>query len=73
MQEPWVILVDEADQPIGRAKKQVAHQYGWRHRACSVFLLHQAEAGLQLLWQQRQWRNTTAQALQCPFHPMPNE
>ena len=36
---PDVILVDQADRPVGRMEKQETHRKGLLHRAFSVFLL----------------------------------
>ena len=46
---PDVILVDQADRPVGRMEKQEAHRKGLLHRAFSVFLLD----GSKLLIQRR--------------------
>jgi isopentenyl-diphosphate delta-isomerase len=68
-----VILVDEADRPVGRMGKLEAHEVGALHRAFSVFLFD--ERGRWLL-QQRDpskyhsgglWTNT------CCSHPAPGE
>ena len=69
---PDVILVDQADRPVGRMEKQEAHRKGLLHRAFSVFLLD----GSKLLIQRRAldkyhcgglWSNT------CCSHPAPGE
>ena len=69
---PDVILVDQADRPVGRMEKQEAHIKGLLHRAFSVFLLD----GSKLLIQRRAldkyhcgglWSNT------CCSHPAPGE
>ena len=69
---PDVILVDQADRPVGRMEKQEAHRKGLLHRAFSVFLLD----GSKLLIQRRAldkyhcgglWTNT------CCSHPAPGE
>ena len=69
---PDVILVDQADRPMGRMEKQEAHRKGLLHRAFSVFLLD----GSKLLIQRRAldkyhcgglWSNT------CCSHPAPGE
>lgn len=69
---PDVILVDQADHPMGRMEKQEAHIKGLLHRAFSVFLLD----GSKLLIQRRAldkyhcgglWSNT------CCSHPAPGE
>ena len=69
---PDVILVDQADHPMGRMEKQETHRKGLLHRAFSVFLLD----GSKLLIQRRAldkyhcgglWSNT------CCSHPAPGE
>ncbi len=69
---PDVILVDQADRPVGRMEKQEAHRKGLLHRAFSAFLLD----GSKLLIQRRAldkyhcgglWSNT------CCSHPAPGE
>ena len=69
---PDVILVDQADRPVGRMEKQEAHRKGLLHRAFSFFLLD----GSKLLIQRRAldkyhcgglWSNT------CCSHPAPGE
>lgn len=69
---PDVILVDQADRPVGRMEKQETHRKGLLHRAFSVFLLD----GSKLLIQRRAldkyhcgglWSNT------CCSHPAPGE
>ncbi len=69
---PDVILVDQADRPVGRMEKQEAHRKGLLHRAFSVFLLD----GSKLLIQRRAldkyhcgglWSNP------CCSHPAPGE
>jgi isopentenyl-diphosphate delta-isomerase len=68
-----VILVDEADRPVGRMEKLEAHEAGALHRAFSVFLF---DGQGRWLLQQRHpgkyhsgglWTNT------CCSHPAPGE
>ncbi len=68
-----VILVDEADRPIGVAEKMAAHRSGALHRAFSVMIF---DGHGRLLLQQRHigkyhsgglWTNS------CCGHPRPNE
>lgn len=70
-----VILVDEADNPVGQEEKLQAHKLGLCHRAFSV-LIFRNHNGLELLLQQRAkskyhspglWTNT------CCSHPAPDE
>ncbi len=70
-----VILVDEADNPVGEEEKLQAHKLGLCHRAFSV-LIFRNHNGLELLLQQRAkgkyhcaglWTNT------CCSHPGPGE
>jgi isopentenyl-diphosphate delta-isomerase len=76
MNQPVVVLVDEADREIGVADKLQAHQLGWLHRAFSVFLFQQQHGHWHCLLQQRHddkyhcgglWSNT------CCSHPFPGE
>lgn len=69
----YVILVDENDNPIGRAEKMEAHEKGLLHRAFSVFI---SNSKGELLLQRRAlskyhsaglWTNT------CCSHPKPSE
>jgi len=68
-----VVLVDQADRPIGTMEKLEAHEKGLLHRAFSVFVFN--DQG-EMLLQQRAlskyhssglWSNT------CCSHPTPNE
>lgn len=68
-----VILVDEADKPIGLMEKMEAHEKGLLHRAISIFILNSAG---ELMLQRRAfekyhsgglWTNT------CCSHPRENE
>lgn len=71
--EDEVILVDEADRPVGTAPKMRAHREGALHRALSVFVFNSRG---ELLLQRRAagkyhsaglWTNT------CCSHPRPGE
>lgn len=73
MKEEEVILVNDADEPLGTMPKMEAHQKGLLHRAFSVFVMN--DAG-ELLLQQRAkqkyhsaglWTNT------CCSHPRKGE
>lgn len=73
MNNDLVVLVDDADQPIGYEEKIKAHRQGLLHRAFSVFLFDQRG---HLLLQRRTkakyhsgglWSNT------CCSHPRPGE
>ena len=71
--EELVVLVDDADGPVGTARKLDAHRSGALHRAMSVFvtdgsgnvLLQQRAAGK--YHSARLWTNT------CCGHPRPDE
>lgn len=71
--EELVVLVDDADQPVGTAPKLAVHRSGALHRAVSVFvtdgdgnvLLQQRAAGK--YHSARLWTNT------CCGHPRPDE
>lgn len=76
MNQPVVVLVDEADQEIGVADKMEAHQLGLLHRAFSVFLFQRQHDDWYCLLQQRHhdkyhcgglWSNA------CCSHPLPGE
>ncbi len=73
MELEQVILVNEADQPVGSCEKMAAHEQGLLHRAFSVFIFNSRG---RLLLQQRAvgkyhsgglWTNT------CCSHPRPGE
>ena len=69
---PDVILVDQADRPVGRMEKQEAHRKGLLHRAFSVFLLD----GSKLLIQRRALDKYHCGGLcsnTCCSHPAPGE
>lgn len=68
-----MILVNEADEPVGLMEKMEAHRKGLLHRAFSVFIF---DGGGRMLLQQRAagkyhggllWTNA------CCSHPYPNE
>ncbi len=72
----YVILVDEADNEIGRKEKMAAHWHGLLHRAFSIFLYRQKGDRFEILLQQREknkyhcaglWANT------CCSHPRHGE
>lgn len=68
-----VVLVDEFDQPIGRAEKQQAHIDGALHRAFSIFIFNSAG---QLLLQQRALHKYHSAGLwsnSCCSHPQPDQ
>src|ERR1700744_4905063 len=73
MQQEEVILVDEADTPVGTMEKMEAHQKALLHRAFSVFIFN--SKGQMLLQQRAQekyhsaglWTNA------CCSHPRPGE
>ena len=76
MNQPVVVLVDEADREIGVADKMKAHQLGLLHRAFSVFLFQRQHGYWYCLLQQRHddkyhcgglWSNA------CCSHPFPGE
>ena len=71
-----VILVNENNEPIGKADKLQAHLKGWCHRAFSIFIFKKTSYGLSILLQKRAiskyhsgglWSNT------CCSHPQPKE
>ncbi len=74
-QNPFVICVDEQNNPLGVTLKEIAHQKGILHRAFSIFLLRKNSNGiLETLIQQRNpakyhsgglWSNS------CCSHPQP--
>lgn len=73
MEEEFLILVDEDDNPLGSMEKLEAHQKGALHRAFSIFVLN---IKMELLLQQRAdtkyhsaglWSNT------CCSHPRQGE
>lgn len=71
--EELVVLVDEADRPVGTAPKLQAHREGWLHRALSVVV--RDPSGRFLLQKRHRakyhsgglWTNT------CCSHPRPGE
>lgn len=71
----YVVLVNERNEPVGRAEKLAAHEQNLLHRAFSVFILRQTQV-LEILLQQRAagkyhspllWTNT------CCSHPREGE
>lgn len=71
----YVVLVNDRNEPIGRAEKLAAHQQNLLHRAFSVFIFRRTQV-LELLLQQRAahkyhspllWTNT------CCSHPREGE
>jgi isopentenyl-diphosphate delta-isomerase len=71
-----VLLVDEQDKPLAAAEKILAHQQGLLHRAFSIMVMRNTQAGPEYLLQQRAlgkyhspglWTNT------CCGHPRPHE
>lgn len=68
-----VILVDEADQPLGRMEKLEAHRRALLHRAFSVFIFN---SGGKMLLQQRAAEKYHSPGLwtnACCSHPKPGE
>ena len=69
----FVILVNEADQPIGQMEKMEAHQLGLMHRAFSVFIFNKAG---EMLLQQRalvKYHSAGLWTNACCSHPRPGE
>lgn len=72
---PDIVLVDDADQPIGVTSKEHAHQAGLLHRAFSVFVVRRG-VFFEMLLQQRHWGKYHCGGLwtnTCCSHPKPNE
>ncbi|HWY10200.1 MAG TPA: isopentenyl-diphosphate Delta-isomerase [Bacteroidia bacterium] len=68
-----VILVNEADEPIGTMNKMEAHEKGLLHRAISVFIFNSKN---QMLLQQRALNKYHSGGLwtnSCCSHPRPGE
>ncbi|HEV2353344.1 MAG TPA: isopentenyl-diphosphate Delta-isomerase [Puia sp.] len=68
-----VILVDEADQPLGRMEKLEAHRRALLHRAFSVFIFN---ARGEMLLQQRapgKYHSAGLWTNACCSHPRPGE
>jgi isopentenyl-diphosphate delta-isomerase len=73
MKDPYVILVDESDNPTGVTGKMEAHKNALLHRAISVFIIN--TAGEWILQKRAEdkyhsaglWTNT------CCTHPAPGE
>lgn len=73
MKRDMVILVDEADSPIGHMEKMEAHQLGLMHRAFSIFIFNQAG---EMLLQQRalvKYHSAGLWTNACCSHPRPGE
>lgn len=73
MTEQEVILVDEADRPIGAMEKIAAHRQGLLHRAFSVFIFNTAG---EMLLQQRasnKYHSPNLWTNACCSHPAPGE
>lgn len=71
--EEHVILVDDADRPIGTAGKLEAHRAGRRHRAFSVIIWNSAG---ELLLQRRadgKYHSALLWTNACCGHPRPSE
>jgi isopentenyl-diphosphate Delta-isomerase len=73
MQREEVILVDEADRPLGTMEKMEAHQKALLHRAFSVFIFNSKG---EMLLQQRAPQKYHSAGLwtnACCSHPRPGE
>jgi isopentenyl-diphosphate delta-isomerase len=73
MQQEEVILVDEADRPLGTMEKMEAHQKALLHRAFSVFIFNGKG---EMLLQQRAAQKYHSAGLwtnACCSHPRPGE
>jgi isopentenyl-diphosphate delta-isomerase len=73
MIEPQVILVNEADKPVGTIEKMEAHRKGLLHRAFSVFIFNSEG---RMLLQQRALKKYHGGGLwsnACCSHPYPGE
>ena len=73
MQKEEVILVDEADQPLGTMEKMEAHQKALLHRAFSVFIFNGKG---EMLLQQRgphKYHSAGLWTNACCSHPRPGE
>ncbi len=73
MEETYVILVDEKDNPVGIMEKLEAHRKALLHRAISVFIINSSgewilqKRALDKYHSQGLWTNT------CCTHPAPGE
>lgn len=68
-----VILVNEADEPVGTMEKMQVHQEGLLHRAFSIFIFNRKG---QMLLQQRAFNKYHSGGLwtnACCSHPLPGE
>jgi isopentenyl-diphosphate Delta-isomerase len=73
MQKEEVILVDEADQPLGTMEKMEAHRKALLHRAFSVFIFNSKG---EMLLQQRaphKYHSAGLWTNACCSHPRPGE
>ena len=71
-----LVLVDGLDRPIGAASKEQAHREGLLHRAFSVVLVRDGEAGPELLLSQRaldKYHSAGLWANSCCSHPRVGE
>lgn len=68
-----VILVDEADRPVGEMEKMKAHELGLLHRAFSVFIFN--DRGEMLLQQRAlcKYHSAGLWTNACCSHPRPGE
>jgi len=69
----FVILVNEADQPVGQMEKMEAHELGLLHRAFSVFIFNRAG---DMLLQRRalvKYHSAGLWTNACCSHPRPGE
>ncbi len=72
----YVVLVDQANQEVGRAEKLLAHQNNLLHRAFSVFIFRQTASTTEILLQQRALHKYHSPGLwtnACCSHPRPHE
>ena len=73
MNDQYVILVNEADEPVGEMEKMDAHKQGLLHRAFSVFIFNNKG---QMLLQRRALNKYHSAGLwsnACCSHPYPDE
>ena len=71
-----LILVDGCDRPVGTATKEQAHAQGLLHRAFSVVLVREGEAGPELLLARRaegKYHSAGLWANSCCSHPRVGE
>lgn len=72
-ERPYLVLVDEQDQPVGTMEKMETHRKGLLHRAFSVFIFNAAG---DMLLQQRALNKYHSAGLwtnACCSHPFPDE